>query len=70
MSIMQEIPDKVEEQLLHEVDEFLAENIVRSKEELRFLLAKIDTAIAINNDPKARELRQELIRKFGNDAKA
>lgn len=66
---MEQVPDKVAEQLLHEVDEFLAENEVRSKSELQFLLNKIDTALAINNDPKAREMREELILKFGNDAR-
>ena len=66
---MEQLPDKVAEQLLHEVDEFLAENEVRSKSELQFLLNKIDTALAINNDPKARELRADLIRKFGDDAR-
>jgi hypothetical protein len=66
---MEQVPDKVAEQLLHEVDEFLAEHEVRSKEELRFLLAKIDTALAINNDPKARAMREDLIRRFGDDAR-
>jgi len=66
---MEQVPNKVAEQLLHEVDEFLAENEVRSKSELQFLLNKIDTALAINNDPKAREMRAELILKFGNDAR-
>ena len=58
------------EQLLREVDEFLAEHEVNSSQELRFLLTKIDTALAINNDPKARQMREDLIRKFGDDAKA
>lgn len=66
---MEQVSNKVAEQLLYEVDEFLAENEVHSKAELRFLLAKIDTALAINNDPKAREMREELIRKFGEDAR-
>lgn len=62
-------PRRTAEQLLHEVDEFLAENEVRSKEELQFLLAKIDSAMAINNNPKTKEMREDLIRKFGDDAR-
>lgn len=59
------LPDRVAEQLVRDVDEFLAENEVRSEEELDFWVAKLDTAIAINNDPIAKEKREELIRKFG-----
>ncbi|HEY9584987.1 MAG TPA: hypothetical protein VJJ02_00125 [Candidatus Paceibacterota bacterium] len=64
-----EVPEKVAEQLIHEVDEFLADEELYSKGELPFLLAKLDAAIAINNDPKAKEMREELIRKFGADAR-
>jgi hypothetical protein len=63
------IPNKEAEQLLREVDEFLAEREPRTKEEFEFLMAKIDKARAINNAPKAQELRAYLIRKFGDDAR-
>lgn len=57
------------EQLLREVDEFLAEHEVRSEKELQFLIAKIDTALEIYNNPDGRRMREDLIRKFGDDAK-
>ena len=63
------LPRRTAEQLLREVDEFLAEHEVRSKGELDFLLAKIDSALAINNSPDAKRLREDLIRKFGDDAR-
>ncbi len=61
--------EKVAEQLVREVDEFLFSEEVRSKSELEHLLKKLDTAIAINNHPKAKAMRAELVQKFGDDVK-
>lgn len=63
------VPEKVADQLVQEVDEFLAAGEVRSKSELDRLVQKLDSAIAINNHPKATTMRAELIEKFGNDVK-
>lgn len=52
--------------LIWEVEQYLEENkdVVHSKEELEMLLRNLDTAIAISNEPYARELRAELIKKY------
>lgn len=52
----------ISEGLIHEVENFLA-NVsgeLESEAELTRLLRKLDTAIAISNEPYARELRLEL----------
>lgn len=53
--------------LITEVDEFLAlaDGELYTKEEYHRLLAKLDTAIAIYNEPYARELRARLIERYG-----
>ena len=48
--------------LTHEVDDFLTEHEVQSEDERDRLLMKLHTAIAMNNNPKAREIRAELLR--------
>ncbi len=40
---------------------------LQSEVELNMLLKKLDTAIAINNEPYARELRKRLIERFRTD---
>ena len=56
---------QISAELIHEVDDLLAKDEVYARSELDELLRKLDVAIAINNDPKARELRSHLIKKFG-----
>lgn len=53
--------------LIHDVDEFLktAKDGLTSREERDFLLQKLDTAIAIANEPFARDLRQYLLERYG-----
>lgn len=50
------------EGLIHEVEHFLThmDDILQTEAELETLLQKLDTAIAISNDPYARELRKRL----------
>ena len=62
------IPERIVEELIHEVEDFLWNGRPESKEELSRLMAKLDTAIAITNSEKAKSLRQELIERFGDDA--
>jgi len=64
----EQTPSKEAEELIHKVEDFLSLSEVQSPEELRFLMEKLDTAIAIDNNPEAKQLREELIKKFGNDA--
>lgn len=54
--------------LIREVDEFLAasKGELTSREELEQLLQKLNTAIAISNNPAARNLRQYLLEHFGD----
>lgn len=52
--------------LIKEVDDFLelAGGELYTKEEYQRLLQKLDTAIAINNEPFARDLRARLIERY------
>ncbi len=52
--------------LINEVDSFLelAGGELYTKQEYDRLLQKLDTAIAINNEPYARELRTRLIERY------
>ena len=61
----EKLPTQLSEDLIHEVDEFLAQGELQSSEELDLIVQKLDIASAINNDPKAKELRAELFQKFG-----
>lgn len=65
-----DLPYEVAANLLREVDEFLRESEVRSSEELKLILAKLDTVIAISNDPDAVRLRKELLERYGGDTDA
>jgi CBS-domain-containing membrane protein len=54
------------EQLIHGVDEYMsAAKEGLSPEEVKYFLQKLDTAIAITNDPVAREIRKNLIERYG-----
>lgn len=59
--------DEEARELILEVDEFLERElgVLESREEYDKLLRKLDTAIAITNEPYARELRQRLVEQFG-----
>ena len=60
--------EKKSEELIVEVDQFLellGDGDKPTTQEYERLMRKIDTAIAINNDPYARELRQRLVDRFG-----
>jgi hypothetical protein len=48
------------EDIVAEAEYFLQTRDVDSRERYNTLLEELDTAIAINNDPKARELRSAL----------
>lgn len=55
------------EQLIHGVDEYLAASKDGlSRDEVKYFLQKLDTAIAISNDPEAREIRRNLIERYGD----
>lgn len=54
------------EQLVYGIDEYIeASKGGLSPEEVKYLLNKLDTAIAITNDPEARAIRQNLIERYG-----
>ena len=54
------------EGLIGDVERMLdaSQGELQSEGELNILLKKLDTAIAINNEPYARDLRQRLIERF------
>lgn len=60
--------EKASTELIKEVDEFLelADDELSSPEEYARLLQKLDAAIAIYNEPYARELRRRLLERYGN----
>lgn len=58
-------PAVLSEDLIRSVDEFLAAGEIQSAEELDEVIRKLDTASAINNDPKAKELRAEIFERYG-----
>lgn len=56
------------EQLIHGVDEFIeASKDGLSRDEVKYFLQKLDTAIAISNDPEAREIRKNLVERYGEE---
>ena len=57
-----EIASALSEDLVAEAEQYLEREDVRSKAQYEMLLEQLDTAIAINNDPKARDLRARLER--------
>lgn len=60
-----ELPMRMSEDLIRKIDELLTEREPQSKEELDEIIQELDVASAINNDPKARELRAELLKIYG-----
>lgn len=58
-------PAMLSEDLIRSIDEFLAAGEIQSAEELDKVIRTLDTASAINNDPKAKKLRAELFERFG-----
>lgn len=63
-----EFADKDAEKLIVDVDQFLellGDDGRPTDVEYARILRQIDTAIAINNDPYARELRSRIIERYG-----
>jgi hypothetical protein len=58
----EEIASSISEDIVSEADYFLQTRDVDSTQRYNTLLEELDIAIAINNDPKARELRRALER--------
>jgi hypothetical protein len=54
----------ISEDLIREVDEFLAQGELQSKEEFERIISKLEVASAITGDPKAKEIREELLRRY------
>ena len=55
------------EQLIHGIDEYIrASKDGLSIKEVRDFIQKLDTAIAISNEPEAREIRRNLIERYGD----
>lgn len=63
-----EIPRSISRDLVEEADYFLKRNDVESGERLNSLLEELDTAVAINNDPRARELVRALRERYHAEA--
>ena len=61
--------ESLSEELIRTVEHMLdvVEGELQSEDELNLVLKKLNTAIAINNEPYARELRRRLIERFGGD---
>jgi hypothetical protein len=55
-----EVASSLSDDLVKEAEYFLERHEVESGERLSTLLEELDTAIAINNSPRARELRNAL----------
>lgn len=59
-----EIASSISDDLVKESEYFLEQHEVEPGERLDTLLQELDTAIAINNDPRARELRRALSARY------
>jgi len=65
MNAMENRPEGVAEDLIHEVEDAIhATGGDLTEEQVEEFLRKLDTALAINNDDGARQLRNYLIRRF------
>ena len=62
-----EIPNAVASDLVAEADRFLERHDIESREKLNELLEELDTATAINNDPRARELRHMIESRYNQE---
>lgn len=58
------LPNAIVEDLVAEADDFLKRHEIESWEKLEEMLEELDTAIAINNDPHARELRKMIAQRY------
>ncbi|OGZ05617.1 MAG: hypothetical protein A2845_04625 [Candidatus Lloydbacteria bacterium RIFCSPHIGHO2_01_FULL_49_22] len=63
-----EIPVSISQELVEEADHFLALHDVESGDRLTALLEELDTAVAIDNDPRARELIRALKERYRLEA--
>jgi hypothetical protein len=62
-----EVASTISKELVDEAEYFLERHEVESGERLATLLQELDTAIAINNDPRARELRAALETRYWHE---
>jgi hypothetical protein len=62
-----ELPSTISKELVEEAEYFLERHEVESGERLATLLEELDTAIAIDNDPRARELRTALETRYWHE---
>ena len=63
-----EVASSISNELIQEAEGFLERHEVESGERLDALLEELDTAIAISNDPRARELRRALEMRYRKEA--
>jgi hypothetical protein len=63
-----EVPSSISDDLLREAQAYLERYEVETTTKLDELLQELDTAIAINNDPRARELRRALGHRYQREA--
>lgn len=63
-----ESPNAIAGDLVAEADAFLKRHEIESREKLNELLEELDTATAINNDPRARELRHAIEVRYNEEA--
>jgi hypothetical protein len=63
-----EIPEALASDLVAEADAFLNRHEIESRGKLNELLEELDTALAINNNPRARELRRVIEERYNEEA--
>jgi hypothetical protein len=63
-----EIPEALSDDLVAEADAFLATHEIESAEQLNTLLEELYTATAINNNPRAKELRRAIEMRYRREA--
>lgn len=63
-----EVPVSISQEMVAEAEHFLEHHEVESGERLAVLLEELDTAVAISNDPRARELVQALKKRYRLEA--
>lgn len=63
-----EIPEAISKDLIAEAESFLGTHEIEDEEKLNDILHELATAIAINNDPRARALHQAIEKRYRKDA--
>ncbi len=59
-----ELPLEVATAMIRDVDDRLVQDEDWAEEELEVFLRQLDSALAISNDPKANELRKEVLKRL------